>query len=62
MAPPPETTTPLGARMIQRYLMGTATKTQLDSAYAAGWISTADYEAALAQGYAALANSAPLEL
>jgi len=42
------TTNALGARMLQRYAEGTATREQLDAAYAKGWISDADYQAATA--------------
>ena len=43
------TTTALGQRMLERYAAGTATRAQLDSYYKAGWISDADYQAAIAE-------------
>lgn len=43
MPNPPAQTTVLGARVIALYVVGLATRPQLDSAYAKGWISTADY-------------------
>lgn len=42
------TTNALGARMLQRYAEGTASREQLDAAYAKGWISDDDYNAATA--------------
>ena len=39
-------TNALGARLLVRYTEGTATREQLDAAYAKGWISGDDYAAA----------------
>ena len=44
----PTTTNAMGKRMLDRYKAGTATREQLDAAYAKGWISDADYQAATA--------------
>lgn len=41
-------TNALGARVLGLYAEGRATRAQLDAAYARGWISEADYNAAIA--------------
>ena len=48
MPNPPATTTVLGARVLALFKDGTATLAQLDAAFAKGWISQADYDAAIA--------------
>lgn len=49
--PGPEiVTNAAGRRVIQLYLMGIATREQLDTAYyEKGWISDADYQTAIAE-------------
>lgn len=46
---PPAVTNLLGRKTLQMYAAGTITRAQLDTAYyIKGWISTPDYEAAIA--------------
>ena len=42
------TTNSLGRRVLAMYAAGTASREQLDAAYARGWISDDDYAAATA--------------
>lgn len=44
---PNNTTNALGQRVLVMYADGRATRAQLDSAYSKGWISDADYAAAI---------------